>query len=232
MIEIHNLTKTYGRNKILHKLDLTVESGFLTIFGENGCGKTTLLKILSTLIKKSSGQITIDGLDIEEDGIDFRKKIGYIGHEIYLYDNLTAMENLKFYSKLYGIPDSKFRGKALELLDRFNLVHRMNDYVRTFSRGMKQRVSIARSILHEPTILLLDEPYTGLDQRARDVLDEVLFKDAGEKTIIMTTHNIERLNLSERIAILSKGTIMYDEIDADLDVERFKTTYNLVVGGK
>ena len=231
MIEMHDLTKIYGRNKILDKLDLTIDTGFLTIFGENGCGKTTLLKILSTLIRKSSGHITIDGLDLEEDGIEIRKRIGYIGHEIYLYDDLTAMENLRFYSKLYGIPDSDFQGKAHELLDRFNLLHRMNDYVRIFSRGMKQRLSIARAIIHEPTILLLDEPYTGLDQRARDVLDEVLFTNAEGKTIVMTTHNIERLNLSERIAILSKGKIVYDDSADDMDIDTFKAIFNDVVGG-
>ena len=231
MIEMHDLTKIYGRNKILDKLDLTIDTGFLTIFGENGCGKTTLLKILSTLIRKSSGHITIDGLDLEEDGIEIRKRIGYIGHEIYLYDDLTAMENLRFYSKLYGIPDADFQGKAHELLDRFNLLHRMNDYVRIFSRGMKQRLSIARAIIHEPTILLLDEPYTGLDQRARDVLDEVLFTNAEGKTIVMTTHNIERLNLSERIAILSKGKIVYDDSADDMDIDTFKAIFNDVVGG-
>jgi ABC-type multidrug transport system ATPase subunit len=232
MIEIQKLTKTYGRTKILNKLDLTIDKGFLTIFGQNGCGKTTLLKILSTLIRKSSGTITIDDLDLEEDGIEIRKKIGYIGHEIYLYDDLTAMENLKFYANLYGIPDSEFKGKAHELLDRFNLLHRMNDYVRVYSRGMKQRLSIARAILHEPTILLLDEPYTGLDQKARDVLDEVLFTNTEEKIIVMTTHNIERLNLSERIAILSKGKIVYDETSDQMEVESFKAIYNRVVEGK
>jgi ABC-type multidrug transport system ATPase subunit len=230
MIEIKNLTKVYGRSKILNGLELTIDPGFLTIFGENGCGKTTLLKILSTLIRKSSGSITVDGLDIEEDGVDIRKRIGYIGHEIYLYDDLTAMENLRFYSRLYGIGDAEFRGKAHELLDRFNLLHRMDDYVRVFSRGMKQRLSIARAILHEPTILLLDEPYTGLDQRARDVLDEVLFTNAEGKTIIMTTHNIERLNLSERIAILSKGRIVYDEVATEMDIDQFKIKYRDVVG--
>jgi len=232
MIEINKLTKTYGRHKILNNLDLKIGKEFLTIFGSNGSGKTTLLKILSTLINKSSGQILIDGLNIEDDGIKIRNKIGFIGHEIYLYDNLTAFENLRFYSKLYDIPKSEFEKKAYELLEDLKLLHRMNDFVRIFSRGMKQRLSIARAILHEPTILLLDEPYTGLDQKARDTLDGFLSKSADKKTIIMTTHNIERLKLSKRIAILSKGKIVYDKVSKQIDIEEFKAIYNNLGGEK
>ncbi len=232
MIEIDNLTKTYGRNKVLNKFNLTVGNEFMTIFGSNGCGKTTLLKILSTLIKKTSGNVMINGLDIEEDGIEIRKKIGYIGHEIYLYEELTAYENLHFYSKLYNIPKSVFEKRAFELLDNFKLIHRKDDFVRIFSRGMKQRLSIARAIMHEPTILLLDEPYTGLDQSSRDVLDDFLFNSGDGKTIIMTTHNIERLNTSKRMAILSKGNIAYDTGSDRVNLEEFKEIYNGMGDGK
>lgn len=211
---------------------MKIKKEFLTIFGANGSGKTTLLKILSTLIKPSSGKILIDGLDINEDGMEIRKKIGFIGHEIYLYEELTALENLKFYSKLYDIPKNEFDNKVHDLLKNFDLLHRMNDYVRVYSRGMKQRLSIARSIIHKPTILLLDEPYTGLDQKARDTLDDFLFRSTVKKTIIMTTHNIERLKISERIAILSKGKIVYDKVSKQIDLEEFKNIYMEIEGVK
>lgn len=171
-------------------------------------------------------------MTLNEDGIEIRKKIGYIGHEIYLYEELTALENLRFFSKLYNIPKNKYDKRIKDLLKSFDLTHRMNDYVRVYSRGMKQRLSIARAILHEPEILLLDEPYTGLDQKARDILDDFLFQTNSKKTIIMTTHNIERLKFSKKIAILSKGKIVHEINSKQINLDEFKKIYSDLEGLK
>lgn len=215
----------YDRNLVLDNLDLKIGKEFITIFGANGSGKTTLLKIISTLIKPTSGEILIDGLNIFEEGIKLREKIGFLGHEIYLYEELTAIENLKFYSKLYNIPKDKFEKEAYDLLKTFGLLHRMNDYVRKFSRGMKQRLSIARAILHNPKILLLDEPYTGLDNKAKKILEDFLLNSIGKKTIIMTSHNIEKFKISEKTAFLANGKIVFCEISEKINLDELLEKY-------
>jgi ABC-2 type transport system ATP-binding protein/heme exporter protein A len=234
IITVKNLTKNFGRKVVLNNLDLRVPKGeFLTIFGPNGAGKTTLIKVISTLTHFNSGEVEIGEFDIKEDPLEIRKIIGVISHNLYLYDELTAKENLSFYGKMYSYPREKLGSRITKLLQEIGLQHRMNDRVGTFSRGMKQRLSIARAIFHNPKILFLDEPYTGLDQHATQILTGIL-KDlqTGSRTIIMTTHNIEQgFKLCDRVAILSRGKISFDKPKKVLTVSKFKKTYHNEVGG-
>jgi heme ABC exporter ATP-binding subunit CcmA len=228
ILHIKDLSKNFGRKNIIKNLSLEVSDGeFLTIFGPNGAGKTTLIKIISTLSRPSSGEITIAGYDMDEEPIEIRRIMGVISHNLYLYDELTAKENLHFYGRMYAYPGKKLDGRIMMLLDEIGLAHRTNDRVGTFSRGMKQRLSIARAILHEPKILLLDEPYTGLDQHASQVLTSILKRlKTGKRTIIMTTHNIEQgFALCDRVAILSGGEIIFNERRKSLSARKFREIY-------
>jgi ABC-type multidrug transport system ATPase subunit len=229
MIEISNLVKKFGRKRVIDELELEVKDGdFLTIFGPNGSGKTTLIKLISTLLKPSSGTMMVNGHDSGEDGIEIRKSLGLVSHETYLYEELTAKENLKFYMKLYGIPFTKEKDRELDrMLRRVGLLHRMNDKVGTFSRGMKQRLSILRATIHNPKVLLLDEPYTGLDHKARGILNEMLlgFHNEG-KTIVMTTHDIDKgYAVSQRLAILVGGKIVLDKQKTEIELENLINEY-------
>jgi ABC-type multidrug transport system ATPase subunit len=192
IITVRGLTKRFGYKKALNQVNLGVKKGeFLALFGPNGAGKTTL--------------------DSRSEGEDLRRIIGVISHNTFLYDNLTASENLKFYGRMYDVKDLKERIE--EVLEMVGLRDRINDRVQTFSRGMQQRLSVARAILHQPDILLLDEPFVGLDQNGLEALKGILegFRE-GQKTAVMTSHNLERgLEMSSRVAILHSGVIVYDE---------------------
>ena len=156
-------------------INLKVKKGqFLTLFGPNGAGKTTLIKILSTLMRPTAGKFYINNYDVNEDPGEIRQSIGMISHSPLLYDELTPLENLQFYGKMFYVEPSKLDRIAKDLIRKIGLHHRMYDRVETFSRGMKQRVSIARAIIHKPQVLLLDEPYTGLDQNASSLLEKIL----------------------------------------------------------
>ena len=203
----------------------------MTVLGPNGAGKTTLLKILSLLIKPSSGKLFIGGVAADELNTKNKSKIGVISHNTFLYDNLSAYENLRFYGKLYQVPQLKDR--IQQVLSEVGLNYVLHDPVRTFSRGMQQRLSIARAILHEPTILFLDEPYTGLDQNAIEILNSVLMRlTDNQRTIFMVTHNYEQgLELSNRVLILVKGRIAYATKTEGITSEGFKKLYRQHVGG-
>ncbi len=230
---IDSLDKDFGRRKVLNGLSLDVCKGeFLTIFGPNGAGKTTLLRILSTLSGFSSGSIVIDGFEIKENPAEIREKIGFISHNLLLYKDLNAYENLRFYGKMYNIPSPENR--ISELLQKVELDHRKFDVVGSFSRGMQQRLSIARALLHNPEIIFLDEPFSGLDVHASGVLDDMLedFKK-GNHTLIMTTHNIEiGLAHANSVAILSGGKIVYSKRGNLPDSDDFKSIYYEYAGDK
>lgn len=225
-IETKNLKRSFGYIDALNGIDLKVSYGsFLTIFGPNGAGKTTLIKILSTLIKPSSGNAFVNGIDVTEGGEKIRGKIGLISHNTFSYNNLTPYENLKFYGKLHGLSDLKTRIK--ELLDEVGLTHRMHDPVRTFSRGMQQRLSIARAMLNNPSIIFLDEPYTGLDQHATKILTGILKKlHTPQNTIIMITHNLKQgLEICDQVVIITSGKIVFQKPTLDINQEKFEQTY-------
>jgi heme exporter protein A len=220
------VTKSFGNIQALRGVDLRVKRGeFFTIFGPNGAGKTTLIKLLATLTKPTSGKVIIANHDIKKEPDKVRTLIGVISHDPYLYENLSALENIKFFASLYGIP--KTEEKALETIKQVGLDSRMHDLVRTFSRGMKQRLAVARAIVHAPKILLLDEPYTGLDQHGGRIFGEMLkWLKSENRTIVMTTHNLpEGLEISDRVAILSGGRIIYESDARGVELTGFKEIY-------
>lgn len=208
MIQINGLVKNYGSNLVLRGIDLHVQAGeFVTLVGSNGAGKTTLMRIVATLLKSTSGQAKVGGWPLPDHAAKVRRHIGLVSHHALLYGDLTAAENLHFYARLYQLPDREERvNEALKLV---GLAARQRDPVRSFSRGMLQRLTIARATLHEPDVLLLDEPYTGLDQDATRLLDDLLMRESElGRTIFMITHDLARgLDLCHRIAILERGKI-------------------------
>lgn len=233
IIEAKGVVKKFGFKTVLRKVDLSLDRGdFLALFGHNGAGKTTLIRILCTLMRPTSGEIRVAGLDPHHDREALCKTIGVISHRTFLYQNLTAFENLKFYGKMYEV--SPLHDKIEELLELVGLSEYRDDPVNTFSRGMQQRLSVARAIIHDPEILFLDEPYTGLDQHGAEDLKKLLerFKEEG-KTIFMTSHDIDRgLELCNRSAILKSGRLVFHEKISKIVKGDFKQLYNDLTGKK
>ena len=230
-VEVQGLTKSFGNHLALRGLDLAVRKGeFLTIFGPNGAGKTTFIKILATIIKPTSGSVRVAGFYLKDAPVQIRCNIGVVSHQPFLYDNLTAFENLKFYGKMYDVLNLEERIHALAT--RFELTPRLHHQVHTFSRGMRQRLSIARAVIHNPPIILLDEPETGLDQHAAAMLQEMLDAMGAENaTVIMTTHSLEYgLKTGNRVAILAGGRIVYEESKHVLDVDQLREAYYRFTG--
>jgi heme exporter protein A len=230
-IAVRGLTKSFGSHAALKGVDLRIEPGeSVVIFGPNGAGKTTLIKILATIMNPSSGEVLIDGMSTKDNAENIRRRIGVITHQTFLYSNLTAYENLNFYCRLYDVPSSDSRIK--DVAATVEMTSRLNDRVSTLSRGMQQRLSIARALLHQPSILLLDEPETGLDQQAVTILRESMKSDRNRKSsIVLTTHNLERgLELSDRLLILSRGKIVYEKATKALDLPGLKEAYRQCTG--
>jgi len=232
MIKIEDLSKSFGSFYALRDINLEINSGdFWIIVGPNGAGKTTLLKIIATLSQPSSGSININGILSNKNKLNIRRQIGFIGHQSFLYNNLTAEENLKFYSQMYYLNNATQR--IDEILKRVGLWDRKSDLVRTFSCGMQQRLSISRALLTDPNIILLDEPFSGLDQSAIDNFIQ-LFSSliSPDRVIIMTTHNLQLgLQLATHFAILSKGRIVHKDQTNMIDLSRFKDLYKELTGG-
>ena len=225
-IETEGITKSFSNRPALRGIDLTVSQGeSVVILGPNGAGKTTLIKVLATIMKPSSGRVMIDGLNLKDSAEEARRRIGVVTHQTFLYSNLTAYENLEFYSRMYDVPRRKER--IQEVASIVDMTSRLHDRVGTLSRGMQQRISIARSLLHKPNIILLDEPEAGLDQQAVSMLWEALQREGeGKHTIILTTHNLERgLQLCERLLILDKGKIVYQGSSQLLDLTGLQEAY-------
>jgi heme exporter protein A len=208
MIEVKKLVKRFGLKTILRGLDFSVESGeFVALLGPNGAGKTTFLRVLATLSRPSMGLVKVAGHHLPHEAAQVRAKLGVVSHLPLLYPDLTAEENLRFYGRMYGIGNMEAR--ISEVLEMVGLEHRRKDLVRTFSRGMQQRLAIGRAVIHDPEVMLFDEPYTGLDQDASEMLDEVLRSVAAEgRTVVMTSHDLARAeDLATRFDILSRGVI-------------------------
>jgi len=226
MIRIRNLVKTFGHRVVLRGVDLTINEGdFVTLMGANGAGKTTLLHIVATLSKPTGGDVLINGYRLADAASELRRYIGLVSHKTLLYDDLTAVQNLRFYARMYDLPDAAARIDAV--LKQVGLAQRGHDPVRTYSRGMQQRLAIARAILHNPPILLLDEPDTGLDQHAAGMLAELLSAvGISQRTVLMTTHNLERgLSLGNRVVILAKGKIVYDTPRQAVSIDTVRDQY-------
>lgn len=230
MIEIRDLTKTYGLLPVLRGVDLDVGQGeFVTLVGPNGAGKTTLMRIVATLLKPSGGSVSVGGWPLPSHAQSVRQHMGLVSHHTMLYGDMTAAENLLYYARLYGVAEPEQRITAV--LKTVGLAARQYDFVRTFSRGMLQRLTIARATLHEPDVLLLDEPYTGLDQAAVALLDDLLREQHGRgRTILMITHDLlHGLTICDRIAILHRGKIAADLPTANLqDGTEFMIKYRQI----
>ena len=226
LVQVRDLTKAFGVHVALAGVSLTVESGeFVALVGPNGAGKTTLLRILATLARPSSGSVRVGGLDLSRAGDSVRRWIGFLSHQTLLYEDLTAEQNLHFYARMYDLDRSSTR--VHDLLEQVGLSERRDDLVRTFSRGMQQRLAVARVVLHRPRLLLLDEPYTGLDPRAAQSLADLiteLMEEGG--TILLTTHDLGRaLAVGRRVVALARGQLVYDERRDRIDAIEFPSVY-------
>ena len=208
-IETRGLEKRFGVFPVLKGIDLAVGKGeFLTIFGPNGAGKSTLLSILSTFMNPSGGEAFVSGFDVSREKRRIRKLAGFISHHTMLYENLTARENLEFAGALNDVSD--IGGKCSDILERVELYDKRNALVSTLSFGTRQRLAIARTLLCDPQVLFLDEPYSGLDYGGASILTSMLGSMKAHKTVVMTTHNVyEGLSLCDRAAILRRGEMVY-----------------------
>jgi len=231
IIEVSGLTKSFGNHLALGGIDFTLETGnTLAIFGPNGAGKTTLIKILASIMKPTAGEVIIDGFDLKEDAENVRSKIGIVSHQTLLYSNLTAYENLLFYSRMYDVAD--FKKRIHQVISMVGMEFRLHDRIGTLSRGMQQRLSIARCLLHKPSIILLDEPETGLDQQAISMLWGALREDgANKRTIVFTSHSLERgFNVCDNLMILNRGIIAHQQSSKGLTLAGFKKIYQNSTG--
>lgn len=232
MIEIESLYKAFGARYALRGIDLRIDEGeFVTLFGPNGAGKTTLLKLLATLSRPTRGEIRVQGHQLTGDWTEARRYIGLVSHQSFLYSDLTAEENLRFYASLFDVKDAALRIQTL--LDAVGLQNRARDLVRTYSRGMLQRLAIARALIHDPIILLLDEPYTGLDQAAAERFTDLLAETGrAERTVIMTTHNLEQgLALCDRVLVMNQGSVVFAGARAERSLDEWRAVYRQYVGG-
>jgi heme exporter protein A len=208
MIEVRHLVKTFGIKAVLRGVDLHLDAGeFVALVGPNGAGKTTLLRILASLSRPSMGEVSVAGYRLPEQAAQVRRSLGVVSHQPLLYGDLTAEENLRFYGRMYGLRG--LDGRVEQVLDLVGLAARRRDLVRQFSRGMQQRLAIGRAILHDPEVMLFDEPHTGLDQDASAMLDDVLRQVAVRgRTVVMTSHDLGRAaDLAGRVDVLSRGKI-------------------------
>jgi heme exporter protein A len=214
---------------VLRGLEFHVDRGeFVALVGPNGAGKTTFLRILASLSRPSMGEVRVAGYRLPAQAAAVRIRLGVVSHQPLLYGDLTAEENLNFYSRMYGVADPERRvGAVIEMV---GLKARRRDLVRKFSRGMQQRLAIGRAILHDPDVLLFDEPHTGLDQEAAAMLDTLLRDVAARgRTVVMTSHNLDRAaDLAQRIDILSKGVIAASVKRAEIDPLELPKLYRSV----
>ena len=209
MIEVRKLIKRFGPKTVLHGLDFQVQPGeFVALLGPNGAGKTTFLRILASLSRPALGEVRVAGYRLPQQAAAVRRSLGVVSHQPLLYGDLTAEENLQFYGRMYGIENLAKRVDVV--LDMVGLKLRRRDLVRTFSRGMQQRLAIGRAVLHDPDVMLFDEPHTGLDQDACAMLDGVLREVAARgRTVVMTSHDLARAaDLASRFDVLSRGRII------------------------
>ena len=217
MIEVKKLIKRFGLKAVLRGLEFEVQPGeFVALLGPNGAGKTTFLRILASLSRPSVGEVIVAGYRLPHEAAQVRARLGVVSHLPLLYEDLTAEENMRFYARMYGI--SKMENRITDVLEMVGLEKRRRDLVRTFSRGMQQRLAIGRAVLHDPEVMLFDEPYTGLDQDASSMLDQVLRSVAAQgRTVVMTSHDLARAEeLATRFDILSRGVITASATRKDL----------------
>lgn len=230
LLEARGLVREYAGLAAVDGVDLALPAGaFLVVFGPNGAGKTSLLRLLAGGLRPTRGEVRLAGEKLEPGSPLGRERIGVLSHQTYLYDHLTARENLRFYGRLYGLDDVD--GRVQRGLERVGLEARGDDRVRGFSRGMRQRVGLARTLLHEPDVVLLDEPYTGLDAHAAAVLRGVLETlRNGARTVVLVTHNLTQgLELAGRAAIQVRGRFAWEGRTSDVPAHEFEVFYQETV---
>jgi heme exporter protein A len=215
------LCKTIDGRSILRDIDLEIGAGeFVAVLGANGAGKSTLLKVLATLTHASVGTVELFGRRVTRESADLRARIGLIGHQPMLYRDLTARENLEFFGRLYGVADAPRR--AEQLLRVMGIDNRADDSVKAFSRGMVQRVAIGRALMHDPELILADEPFDGLDAPSAAATEELLayLRESG-KTIVLVNHDVRQtLQIAGRVLLMRRGAIVTDADAKQLDAER------------
>jgi len=233
VIEVRKLVKRFGLKTVLRGLDFRVQHGeFVALLGPNGAGKTTFLRILASLSRPALGEVRIGGYRLPAQAAAVRRLLGVVSHQPLLYGDLTAEENLNFYGRMYGVEGLEER--AADVLEMIGLAPRRRDLVRTFSRGMQQRLAIGRAVLHDPEVLLLDEPHTGLDQDACSMLDRVLSEVATRgRTVVMTSHDLARAaDLASRFDVLSRGVIVASAGRSEVPPDRLLSFYRQSINGK
>jgi heme exporter protein A len=226
VITVKKLVKRFGLKTVLRGVDFEVQPGeFVALLGPNGAGKTTFLRILASLSRPSLGEVTVAGHQLPHEAAAVRARLGVVSHLPLLYGDLTAEENLRFYGRMYNI--DLLEARTTEVLEMVGLLERRKDLVRTFSRGMQQRLAIGRAVLHDPDVMLFDEPYTGLDQDASSMLDDVLQTVAAAgRTVVMTSHDLARAeDLATRFDILSRGVIAASATKKQLKKSNLLTFY-------
>ena len=227
LISIQTVYKRYGRKAVLKGVDLAVAAGQVTaLLGANGAGKTTLMHLVAGLTRPSSGEIALGGVSVSKAGAELRRYIGVVSHLPLLYDNLSGYENLAFFARLYDMQQPVARIEAV--LRAVDLWAPRRELVRTYSRGMVQRLAIGRAILHDPPVLLLDEPDTGLDQKSAEMLHGLITRlGAANRAILLTTHNLERaLAWADSVCILVGGKIVFAGPTAGLDGADLRRIYS------
>ncbi len=230
IITVRKLVKRFGLKIVLRGMDFSVAPGeFVALLGPNGAGKTTFLRILASLSRPTMGQVNIAGYSLPHQAAAVRRRLGVVSHLPLLYGDLTADENLRFFARMYDIPQADQR--ISDVLEMVGLASRRRDLVRTFSRGMQQRLAIGRAVLHDPEVMLFDEPHTGLDQDACQMLDTVLQEVAARgRTVVMTSHDLARVgDLASRFDILSRGVITSSIQRSEMDPNNLLAYYRQAI---
>lgn len=223
------ITKRFGHRLVLKSISFSLAQGErVAIFGPNGAGKSTFMRILATVAAPTSGTVEVAGIDPQEEPLEARRRIGVVSHHPYLYDDLTARENLRFYGRMYDVPELDRRIE--EIVQRVGLSARLDDRVGTFSHGMQQRIAMARAVLHDPEVLMLDEPEAGLDQDALNLLADLLQqpREGRRRAALIVTHHLDLgLTLSDRVVILVDGRIVFQASSSELDPSAVRQLYSL-----
>ncbi|MEO6878429.1 MAG: heme ABC exporter ATP-binding protein CcmA [Gemmatimonadaceae bacterium] len=228
-VDVRGVSRTFGRRRAVDSVDLTLHAGeCLALFGPNGAGKTTLMRVVAGLLRPSTGSVHVGGRSLRDDAAA-RSQVGLISHQSMLYRALTARENVEFAAKMYGVPNPK--AAAMLALERMKILDRRETPVRALSRGLQQRVSIARAIVHDPRVVLLDEPYTGLDAAGGAALTEMLhLLRASGAALILVTHNVEEgLAVASHAVVMIAGRIVRRDSCASVDVQAYARDYKSLV---
>ncbi|UFJ41065.1 ATP-binding cassette domain-containing protein [Brevibacillus humidisoli] len=240
MIEVNQVTKRFGEFVAVHDLSFSIQSGeVLGLLGENGAGKTTTMRIMATVIAPTSGDIAVEGFSVRSQPMEVRKRIGLLfGGDVGLYGRLTARENIRYFGHLYGMDERTLEQRVDHLSQALQMGEYIDRRVNGFSRGMKQKVAIARSLVHDPQVILLDEPTTGLDVSAASVFRNLIadLRQTG-KTILFSSHNMGEVEkLCDRVVIMQRGRLRFtgtvSELKQDYHNDDLDEIFMQVVGGE